>query len=108
VPDLVENRSIKLRARYRYSLKQIGCLPLRFGGLFAQPSLAGEHTHCSSPHHVREPMPSTGKTGQPAFSGLPPDRTGRDMPKSMRMTELKHRWGRLEPERINSISQMIN
>ena len=28
------NSSIKLRARYRYGLKQIGCLRFRFGGMF--------------------------------------------------------------------------
>src|SRR6201984_2066929 len=32
---LLKNRSIKLRARYRYGLKQIGSLRFRFCGMFA-------------------------------------------------------------------------
>jgi hypothetical protein len=32
---LLKNRSIKLRARYKYGLKQIGSLRFRFGGMFA-------------------------------------------------------------------------
>src|SRR6266404_293258 len=32
---LLKNRSIKLRARYRYGLKQMGSLRFRFGGMLA-------------------------------------------------------------------------
>src|SRR6266567_2337260 len=43
---LLKKRSIKLRARYRYGLKQIGSLRFRFGGMFA-------HAPCRQPDPVR-------------------------------------------------------
>src|SRR6266700_3437626 len=72
---LLKNRSIKFRARYRYGLKQIGSLRLRFGGILAHAPCWRASSLIQSASYPRSASSIGAINSEPAFPESPPNRT---------------------------------